>query len=79
MSSKRKPGNQTFGNMIVINGKQVDYKSIEVDGIDHYDYPKFCDAYATKANFMDGTELTDEEVEQIDPQTVYERVMDILY
>ncbi len=48
-----------------INGKEVDISSIQLDGIDRNDYPDFADAYACSANFEDGSELNDEELEQL--------------
>jgi hypothetical protein len=46
-----------------INGKEVDRSSIEMDGVDPHDYPDFSDAYIVGAQFVDGTELTQEELE----------------
>ncbi len=62
-----------------LNGKEVVYASIEVDGIDTKDAPDFCDAYATYAEFVDGAALTDDELEQIPSEIIYQRVMDRLY
>jgi hypothetical protein len=46
-----------------LNGRQV--KNAEVDGIDSSDYPDFCDAFFSYAEYEDGTPLTDEELEQL--------------
>ena len=35
--------------------------NLEIDGIDTTDYPDFCDAYASYAEWEDGTPLTEEE------------------
>jgi hypothetical protein len=48
---------------IEINGKPVNLKSLEVDGVDTRDYPDFSDAYLTYAEFEDGTPLSDDEIE----------------
>jgi hypothetical protein len=53
---------------IMLNGKQVDVNSIEVDGIDRSDYPDFSDAFISKAFFVDGTELSDVEVQQLESE-----------
>ena len=58
---------------------ELDYKlitDIEVDGIDTRDYPDFCDAYISNANYGD-REMTDEELEQLndDSDFVYDQVM----
>lgn len=51
-----------------INGKQVDPKSIEIDGVDTRDYPDFSDAYISKAKYVDSTPLTDREIEQLEKE-----------
>jgi hypothetical protein len=50
---------------VVINGKQVDLRSIELDNVESYDYPKYSDAYADYAEFTDGTPLSDDELEEL--------------
>jgi hypothetical protein len=49
----------------IINGKQVDLSSIEIEGVDTRDYPDFADAFASYATFEDGTELDDEELSEL--------------
>jgi hypothetical protein len=51
--------------MIVLNNIKIDRTSIEIDGVDLQDFPKFCDAYISFATFEDGKELTDNELEQL--------------
>lgn len=52
---------------------------IEWDGIDHSDYPDYCDAYIVNAE-RDGVELTEEELEELnDSDLKYELLMDYLY
>ena len=53
---------------VMINGKQVDLGSIELDGVESYDRPDYADAYASAATFTDGTELTDDELDQLSDQ-----------
>lgn len=44
--------------------KGRDIVDIEIDGIDSRDYPDFCDAYFSHANYADTLEpLTDDELE----------------
>lgn len=60
----------------------VNFKSIEVDGIESFDYPDFCDAYATYAEFENGQPLTDEQLEKFNVEArdiIHERIFDILY
>ena len=52
-------------NKMEINGKEVDPSSLEVDGVDSRDYPDFSDAYISYATFTDGTELSDEEMDEL--------------
>jgi len=64
---------------LMLNGKEVDEKSIEIDGIDRRDYPDFSDAYISAANYMDGTPLSDKEIEELDDQNnelVHEKIQD---
>jgi len=46
-----------------LNGQKI--KNAEVDGIDSNDYPDFCDAFFSYAEFEDGTPLSDDELEQL--------------
>lgn len=48
---------------IEFNGKEVDPRSIEIDGVDRRDYPDFTDAYVDYAEYTDGTPLSDRELE----------------
>jgi hypothetical protein len=57
---------------------KLDYSkidNIEVDGIDHRDYPDYCDAYIVSADY-DGEPMTEEEIEILneDSQFVFETV-----
>jgi hypothetical protein len=76
----------TVGKMskdgVEINGKPVNVNSIEVDGVDTRDYPDFVDAYATYAEFEDGTPLSDQELELLQDKhgdIVYQAVQDSLF
>lgn len=55
----------------------------EVDGIEMWDYPDFCDAYLSAATWADtGIDLTDEELEEVNSENgdvVYELVQGVLY
>ena len=46
-----------------LNGRQV--KNAEVDGVESGDYPDFCDAFFSYAEYEDGTPLNDEELEEL--------------
>ena len=54
--------------IILINNKEVNKNSIELDGIEQYDRPDYCDAYIDSAKFIDGTELTNEQCERLTMQ-----------
>lgn len=47
----------------MINGKEVDMKSIDIDDVDMNDYPDFSDAYIYTAKFVDGKNLNEEELD----------------
>ena len=66
--------------MATLNGKKV--VDLEVDGIDLRDSPDFADAYFSYACYEDGTELTDDELEQLteqNPDVLHEKVFDSLH
>ena len=50
--------------------------NVVVEGINHWDYPKFVDAYISYAEDKDGRKLTDKELENIDYETIQEYVID---
>ena len=53
---------------VVMYGKEVD---IEIGGIDHKDYPDFCDAYIESATWQDsGEKLNSKEMEDL--YSIYE-------
>ena len=58
--------NNTQQVALTLNGRQVDLKSINIEGVDPTDYPDFCDAFIGEAQWMnDGTALNDEELDQL--------------
>ena len=42
--------------------KDIDKGTIEIDDIDTRDYPDFCDAFISYAEYEDGTEASDEDI-----------------
>jgi len=55
---------------------------VQLDGIDHSDYPDFTDAYIDSACFPDGTELSPEQLDYIQEnyhQWLYEKVIDWIF
>ena len=61
-------------------GKEVNWNSIEIGGVDPNDYPDFADAFIEYAEYEDGTPLTDEELYQLDSDgsIAQERAFDTL-
>jgi len=61
----------------VMDYKKID--NIEVDGIDTKDYPDFCDAYISSADY-DGVPMTDKQLDELneDGDYVYGHIMDYL-
>jgi hypothetical protein len=49
-----------------LNGRKI--KNVEVDGVDSDDYPDFCDAFFSYAEYEDGTPLSDNELEQLEEE-----------
>lgn len=50
---------------IKINDKKVSLGSVVMENVDTRDYPDFSDAYASEAEFEDGTSLTEAELETL--------------
>jgi len=62
-------GNEAITESTVkFNNKKVNIKSIELNGIDTNDYPDFADAYAEYAEYSNGKELTDAELDDFNDQ-----------
>jgi len=61
----------------------MDYKlidNVEFDGIDYTDYPDFCDAYISSADY-NGIEMTDEQLNELnnDVDLVYELLTNYIH
>jgi len=52
------------GNSVMFDGKAVEIGSLQIDGVDTNDYPDFVDAYFTYGEYVDGMEMTDEELQK---------------
>jgi len=52
--------------------------NIQFEGIDHSDYPDYCDAFICSADY-DGEPMTDEQLQSIDPDWMYEKLLDHLF
>jgi hypothetical protein len=50
---------------IMIAGKEVDIKSLEVEGVHTDDYPDFSDAFFSYGEYVDGTPISDSHLEQL--------------
>jgi hypothetical protein len=50
---------------VMIDGKEVDTASLEVADVDPKDYPDFADAHFYSGNFVDGTPLTDNQLDTL--------------
>ena len=67
---------------IMLNGKEVDMRSLEIENVDSRDYPDFSDAYIGRASFTDGTDLSDQELDQLNDEhgdLVHELAYDSLH
>jgi hypothetical protein len=52
--------------------------NIEFKGINHRDYPDYCDAYIVSAEY-DGKEMTQEQIEMLDSDFVYEKLIEQIF
>jgi hypothetical protein len=64
---------------VTIDGKEVDLKSVDFDGIDHSDAPDYCDAFISEASFEDGTPLTEKQMEELFDICGYDLLMDYIH
>lgn len=65
-----------------MNIKEINIKSLVVEGVDMRDYPDFCDAFFSFGETVDGRELADEELEALtldNPELVLEAAHQTLY
>ena len=63
-----------------LNGKTV--YGVEIDGVDHRDAPDFCDAFFSYAEYEDGMELTDDELDELKDKNgdkLYEMIWEGMY
>lgn len=49
----------------------IDKSSLDVDGVDWNDYPDFVDAYIASAQWNDGSDLTDDELDKLNDMDEY--------
>ncbi len=56
------------------------FTDVAFEGIDHRDFPDYCDAFIASAEY-DGRDLSDEELDELNEDTdlVYELLTDNLY
>lgn len=68
----------TYGGLM---SKEIDYSTIQLEDVDMADYPDFCDAFVSYAEYKDGTPLSDEDLEALneDRYIIHELVFDSLY
>tara|TARA_R100000781_G_scaffold19442_1_gene14933 strand:+ start:216 stop:410 length:195 start_codon:yes stop_codon:yes gene_type:complete len=63
---------------------KIDFKKVEVieiDNIKHWDYPDYCDAYISEADY-NGKPMSDKMLDEINdnyPDFVYEQVMEYIH
>ena len=66
-------------SVVIIDEKQVDVGSFEFEQVDMTDYPDFCDAFVSYAEFTDGTELTEYQLDILADKfydVVYEQLLE---
>jgi hypothetical protein len=61
--------------------KEIDYGTLEIDGIDYRDAPEFSDAYFSDGYYTDGTQLSDEDLEKLssDGDLLYQYIEKTVY
>lgn len=60
--------------------KQINYKTLEIDGIDYGDAPDFSDAYFCYGEYTDGTPLENSVLEELSSSDLkYEHINKLIY
>ena len=61
--------------------KDIDFSSLEVDGIDHSDHPDYCDAYFISGQYTDGTPLNELDLEMLsnNGELLHEKIIEKIY
>jgi hypothetical protein len=75
-------GRLNGGYMDLIDLDVVDLSSLQIGGIYLDDYPDFCDAYFSHGKRLDGTQLSDDELERLTddfPDMVHEMALNTFY
>ena len=65
-----------------LHTREINRASLEIENVDPRDYPDFCDAYFSYAEYTDGTPLTDDELIELCDQaadTLNEMAYDSLH
>jgi hypothetical protein len=63
-----------------MNTKEINYDSLEIDGIDFSDAPDFSDAYFCYGEYTDGTEIEESRLEDLSCSDLrYEYVNKVVY
>ena len=66
----------------MIDLDKVDLSSLVIEGLSHYDHPDYCDAFYSSGCYMDGTPMTDDELDElkkIDSDFFYELINNTIY
>lgn len=50
--------------------KEIDFTSLEVDGVHEWDYPDFCDAFILSGDYTDGTPIEESVLEKLTEEGV---------
>ena len=65
-----------------LRNREINRASLQVENVDPRDYPDFCDAYFSYAEYADGTPLTDDDLIKLGDQaadTLNEMAYDSLH
>lgn len=59
--------------------REIDWDTMEIDGIDLNDAPDFSDAYFTFGKYKDGTNISEQELEELSTSDVKYQAIDRLF
>ena len=60
----------------IINNKEVNMGSLQIEDVYTSDYPDFVDAYVSEGYFTDGSMMSEDELEQLDPCVAQELALE---
>jgi hypothetical protein len=65
----------------IVNGKEVNMQSLEIEGVDSMDHPDYVDAYWSEGSYTDGTQMSEFDLDELRekyPELMYDAINDAM-